>query len=150
MFYQKNVDYVALLWEDFMFQADNREIIFARKENMPDLSFTKVIISHFIFKDKTISIRNHINLHIACDDTLLGSLKFVYKIEDYQTYGALIPKEMINQAIKILAYATRESNPKKARNFKKPASPSKKLTLVLEDEPTKKSKRAAKLMCGRR
>ncbi|GJW86420.1 hypothetical protein Tco_0161760 [Tanacetum coccineum] len=26
-FYQKNVDYVALLWEDFMFQADNRDIV---------------------------------------------------------------------------------------------------------------------------
>ncbi|GKD24608.1 hypothetical protein Tco_1230822 [Tanacetum coccineum] len=26
MFYQKNVDYAALLWEYFMFQADNREI----------------------------------------------------------------------------------------------------------------------------
>nr|GEU29479.1 reverse transcriptase domain-containing protein [Tanacetum cinerariifolium] len=26
MFYRKNVDYVALLWEDFMLQADNREI----------------------------------------------------------------------------------------------------------------------------
>nr|GEW66512.1 hypothetical protein [Tanacetum cinerariifolium] len=26
MYYQKNVDYVALLWEDFMYQADNREI----------------------------------------------------------------------------------------------------------------------------
>ncbi|GJY73923.1 hypothetical protein Tco_0478354 [Tanacetum coccineum] len=35
MFYQKNVDYIALLWEDFMFQADNKDISPARKENMP-------------------------------------------------------------------------------------------------------------------
>nr|GEU43455.1 hypothetical protein [Tanacetum cinerariifolium] len=71
MFYKKNVDFVALLWEDFMFQADNREISFARKENMPYPRFTKVIISHLIYKDKTIYIRNRINLHTIRDDSLL-------------------------------------------------------------------------------
>ncbi|GJU96012.1 hypothetical protein Tco_1320768 [Tanacetum coccineum] len=35
MFYKKNVDFVALLWEDFMFQAENRDISPARKQNMP-------------------------------------------------------------------------------------------------------------------
>nr|GEW93136.1 hypothetical protein [Tanacetum cinerariifolium] len=56
---------------------------------------------------------------------------------------------MINQAIKdskaykiYLAYATRAATPKKVRNFKKPASPSKKHTLVLEDKSAKKPKRA--------
>nr|GFB61002.1 hypothetical protein [Tanacetum cinerariifolium] len=55
----------------------------------------------------------------------------------------------INQPIKdskeckfYLAYATGVATPKEARKFKKPASPSKKQTLVLEDEPAKKSKRA--------
>ncbi|GJR06350.1 hypothetical protein Tco_0529334 [Tanacetum coccineum] len=71
MFYQKNVDYVALLWEDFMFQADNREISSVRKENMPYPRFTKAIISHFISKDKTISMRNKIYLHTIRDDSLL-------------------------------------------------------------------------------
>ncbi|GKC54213.1 hypothetical protein Tco_1076958 [Tanacetum coccineum] len=64
MFYKKNVDFVALLWEDFSFQADNKEISSARKESMPYPRFTKVIISHFISKDKTISMRNMINRHI--------------------------------------------------------------------------------------
>ncbi|GJX79533.1 hypothetical protein Tco_0327682 [Tanacetum coccineum] len=32
MYNKKNVDYVALMWEDFMYQADNREISSARKE----------------------------------------------------------------------------------------------------------------------
>nr|GEX76398.1 hypothetical protein [Tanacetum cinerariifolium] len=66
-------------------------------------------------------------------------------------YGALIPKEMINHAIKdsksyktYLAYATGASTPKKARKFKKPALPSKKQTIVLEDKPAKKSKWAVK------
>ncbi|GKC81418.1 retrovirus-related pol polyprotein from transposon TNT 1-94, partial [Tanacetum coccineum] len=132
---------------DFMFQADNIEISFARKENMPYPRFTKVIIIHFISKDKTISMRNMINLNTIRDDSLLGTFKYVSKTQDYHKYGALIPKEMINQAIKdskaykiYLAYATRVATPKKARKFKKPASPSKKQTLVIEDEPAKKPK----------
>ncbi|GJQ96686.1 hypothetical protein Tco_0007825 [Tanacetum coccineum] len=79
MYYKKNVDYAALLWEDFMYQADNREISSARKKHMPYPRFTKVIINHFISKDKTISMRNRINLHIIRDDSLLGTLKFVSK-----------------------------------------------------------------------
>ncbi|GJZ37061.1 hypothetical protein Tco_0583252 [Tanacetum coccineum] len=47
------------------------QILWDRKEHMPYLRFMKVIISHFISKDKTISIRNMINLHTICDDTLL-------------------------------------------------------------------------------
>nr|GEX30753.1 hypothetical protein [Tanacetum cinerariifolium] len=74
MYNQKNVDYVSLFWEDFMYQADNREISSARKEHMPYLRFTKVIIDHFISKDNTIFIRNMINLHIIRDDTLLVKL----------------------------------------------------------------------------
>nr|GEW92687.1 uncharacterized mitochondrial protein AtMg00810-like [Tanacetum cinerariifolium] len=109
MFYQNNVDYVALLWEDFMFQVDNREMSSSRKENMPYPKFTKVIINHFISKDKTVSMRNQINLYTVLDDTLLGA-----------------------------------ATPKKVRKFKKLASPSKKQTLVLEDEPAKNSKWAEK------
>ncbi|GJV40391.1 hypothetical protein Tco_1418831 [Tanacetum coccineum] len=100
MFYQKNVDYVALLWEDFMFQAENKDISLA---------------------------------------------------QDYQKCGALIPDQMINQAIQDskdyktnLVFATGEAAPKKARKFKKISSPSKTQTLVLEEEPTKKPKRAKK------
>nr|GEU45079.1 hypothetical protein [Tanacetum cinerariifolium] len=122
MFYKKNVNFVALLWEDFMFQADNREISFARKENMPYPRFTKVIISHLIYKDKTISIRNMINLHTIRDDSLLGTFKYVCKTEEYEKYGALIPEHMINQAIEdskeykiYLAYATGAATPKKAK-----------------------------------
>ncbi|GJR95916.1 hypothetical protein Tco_0268090 [Tanacetum coccineum] len=152
MFYQKNVDYVALLWEDFMFQADNRDISPARKEHMPYPRFTKVIINHFIFKDKTISMRNMINLHTIRDDSLLGTLKFVSKTEDYQKYRALILNEMINQDIKdskayktYIAFATGQAAPKKARKFKKSTLPSKKLSFVIEEEPAKKSKQAKKL-----
>ncbi|GKB04075.1 hypothetical protein Tco_0832218 [Tanacetum coccineum] len=125
IFYQKNVDYVALLWKDFMFQADNRDISPACKENMPYPRFKKVIINHFIFKDKTISMRNKINLHRAHDDSLLD----IKNSNAYKTY---------------LDYATGKVIPKKARKFKKVDSPSKKLSLVLEEEPAKTPKRAKK------
>ncbi|GKA16425.1 hypothetical protein Tco_0696172 [Tanacetum coccineum] len=148
MYNKKNVDYVALLWEDFMYQSNNRDISSARKEHMPYPRFTKVIISHFISKDKTIFMRNMINLHTIRDDSLLGTLKFVSKTQDYQQYGALIPDDMINQDIKdsnayktYYDFATGKVPPKKARKYKKVASPPRKLSLVEEVEPLKKGKR---------
>ncbi|GJU52922.1 hypothetical protein Tco_1226636 [Tanacetum coccineum] len=97
------------------------------------------------------AIINRINLHIICDDSLLDTLKFVSKTQDYQMYGALIPEEMINQDIKdskayktYLDFAIRKATPKKARKFKKVASPSKKLSPVLEEEPTEKPKQPKK------
>ncbi|GKG49764.1 hypothetical protein Tco_0518538, partial [Tanacetum coccineum] len=63
----------------------------------------------------------------------------------------MIPDEMINQDIKdskayktYLDFATGKATPKKARKFKKVASPSRKLSPVLEEEPAEKSKRAKK------
>ncbi|GJU18769.1 hypothetical protein Tco_1146735 [Tanacetum coccineum] len=111
MFYKKNVDFVKLIWEDFMFLIDNRDSSAKRKENLPYPRFTKAIIQHFISKDKSISMRNRMFMHIVRDDSVLGTLKFVAK---------------------------REATPKKARKWKKPASPSKKRTLVITEEPAKK------------
>ncbi|GJW55843.1 hypothetical protein Tco_0099928 [Tanacetum coccineum] len=123
MFYKKNVDFLALLWEDFLFQADNRDISLACKENMPYPRFTKVIINHFISKEKTISMRNMINLNRIRDDSLLA----IKDSKEFKIY---------------LSFATGEATPKKAKKFKKIASPSKKQTLVLEEEPAKKPKQA--------
>ncbi|GJS67240.1 hypothetical protein Tco_0681804 [Tanacetum coccineum] len=141
-------EYVALLWEDFTYQADNREISSARKEHMPYLRFTKVIIDHFISNDNTISLRNRINLHTVRDDTLLGTLKFISKIEDCHVYGVVIPDGMINDDIKLskayktyLDYATGKVSPKKARKFKKLASPKLKTVPASPKEPTQKGKR---------
>ncbi|GKB87745.1 hypothetical protein Tco_0960017 [Tanacetum coccineum] len=96
-------------------------------------------------------MRNQINIHTIRNDTLLGTLKFVSKTQDHQIYGALIPDDMINQDIKDSKayktypdFATRKATPKKARKFKKVASPSKKLSPVLEEEPAEKPKRAKK------
>ncbi|GKG33982.1 hypothetical protein Tco_0434141, partial [Tanacetum coccineum] len=68
--------------------------------------------------------------------------------EEYQAYGALIPEEMTNLKMQnspayktYLAFATGAATPKKARKFKKPASPSKKKTLVAVEDPAKKPAR---------
>ncbi|GJX75866.1 hypothetical protein Tco_0322677 [Tanacetum coccineum] len=124
------------------------QILWARKEHMPHPRFTKVIINHIFSKDKTISMRNRINLYTIRDDSLLGTLKFVSKTQDYQQYGALIPDDMINQDIKdskayktYYDFATRKVPPMKARKYKKVASPSRKLSPVKEAEHVKKAKR---------
>ncbi|GKA53180.1 retrovirus-related pol polyprotein from transposon TNT 1-94 [Tanacetum coccineum] len=98
--------------------------------------------------DKTISMRNKINLHTIRDESLLGTLKFVSKTQHYQQYGALIPDDMINQDIKDFIdyktyydFATGKVLPRKARKYKKVASPLRKLSPVKEAEPVKKAKR---------
>ncbi|GJY66350.1 hypothetical protein Tco_0468588 [Tanacetum coccineum] len=125
MYNKKNVDYVALVWEDFMYQAENREINSARKEHMPYPRFTKVIINHFISKDKTISMWNKINLHTIRDDSLLD-IKYS---KAYKTY---------------YDFVTGKVPPKKERKYKKVASPLRKLSHVLEEEPAEKPKKTKK------
>ncbi|GKA16550.1 hypothetical protein Tco_0696297 [Tanacetum coccineum] len=53
MYYQKNVDYVELLWEDFIYQIDNK--VYKKQEKMYYPRFTKAIIHHFLIQDKTLS-----------------------------------------------------------------------------------------------
>ncbi|GJX09384.1 hypothetical protein Tco_0199243 [Tanacetum coccineum] len=76
-------------------------------------------------------------------------MRFVSKADNYQVYGALLPEVMTNQKMQAspayktyLAFVTGAATPKKARKFKKPASPLEKRTLVTveeeEPEPAKK------------
>ncbi|GJU81900.1 hypothetical protein Tco_1284265 [Tanacetum coccineum] len=81
--------------------------------------------------------------------SILGTLRFVSKSDEYQVYGALLPKRMTNQQMQdshayktYLAFATGATTPKKARKFKKPASHSKKKALVVEEEHAEKPKKA--------
>ncbi|GKC36473.1 hypothetical protein Tco_1048857 [Tanacetum coccineum] len=69
-------------------------------------------------------------------------MRFVSKADDYQMYRALLPEVMTNQKMQTssayktyLALATGAATPKKARKFKKHASPSKKKTLIIIEEP---------------
>ncbi|GJY04903.1 hypothetical protein Tco_0370843 [Tanacetum coccineum] len=143
MFNQKNVDYVALLWEDFMFQVDNREISSTRKEHMPYPRFTKVIINHFISKDKTISMRNQINIHTVRNDTLLATPKKARKFKK------------ISSPSKKLSPVLEEETAEKPKRAKKPAKKSTTMPtigVVIRDTPgvfVTKKKAPAKVNRGK-
>nr|GEW68445.1 hypothetical protein [Tanacetum cinerariifolium] len=146
MYYKKNVDYVELLWEDFTYQINNKG--HKKQEKMYYPRFTKVIIRYFLTKDKIVSRRNKIGMHTSRDDYLINTLRFVSAKEESQIYKARLTESMASpemretKAYKIyLSYATRVTPPKKARKFKKLASPKLTTVAVSPEEPTRMSKR---------
>ncbi|GJT24706.1 hypothetical protein Tco_0894643 [Tanacetum coccineum] len=147
MYHQKNVDYVELLWEDFIYQIDNK--VYKKQEKMYYPRFTKVINHHFLIQEKSLSWRNGIGMHTSKDDYLINTLRFVSRREASQIYGAVLPECLTSPEMKeskayktYLGYATGEVPPKVARKFKK-ASPSKKESELVpgDEEPVKKGKR---------
>ncbi|GJY94969.1 hypothetical protein Tco_0511330 [Tanacetum coccineum] len=62
--------------------------------------FTKVIVNFFMTKDPSIPRRNRINWHFAKDDPMFTTIKVVSRHEDTQLYGAILPDELTNKAIK--------------------------------------------------
>nr|GFA44718.1 hypothetical protein [Tanacetum cinerariifolium] len=95
-------------------------------------------------------MQNKMCMHTAWDDNILGLMRFVSRSDDFQVYGALLPKRMTNQEMRdpdadktYLAYAIGDASPKMKRELKKPASPSKKKTLVtVEEEEPEHAKKA--------
>ncbi|GKD91789.1 hypothetical protein Tco_1371626, partial [Tanacetum coccineum] len=133
MYHQKNIDYVELLWEDFLYQIDNKA--YKKQEKMYYPRFTKVIIRYFLTQDKTFSWRNKIGMHTSKDDYLINTLIFVSAKEETQIYGAILLESLTSPEMKetkayktYFGFAIGATSPKKARKFKKPASP--KLTTV--------------------
>nr|GEZ62646.1 hypothetical protein [Tanacetum cinerariifolium] len=109
MYYQKNVDYVELLWEDFIYQIENR--VYKKQEKI-----------------------NKIEMHTSKDDYLISTLRFVFAKESTQIYGAILPECLTNPAMKeskayktYLGYTAGVVPPKIAIKFKI-TSPSKKAT----------------------
>ncbi|GJZ60681.1 hypothetical protein Tco_0616497 [Tanacetum coccineum] len=98
MYHQKNVDYVELLWEDFIYQIDNRA--YKKQEKMYYPRFTKVIIHYFLTQDKTVSWRNKIGMHTSRDDYLINTLRFVSAKEATQIYGAILPESLTSPEMK--------------------------------------------------
>ncbi|GKE14611.1 hypothetical protein Tco_1422188 [Tanacetum coccineum] len=78
MFYKKNIDYVYLLWEDLLFQIENKEAKKINKMSYP--RFTKIIIDYFM----SISRRNKMFWHTARDDTMFSSMRCISRHEDTQ------------------------------------------------------------------
>ncbi|GKD75066.1 hypothetical protein Tco_1333348 [Tanacetum coccineum] len=110
--------------------------------------FTKVIIRHFLTKDKTISKRNKICMHTFRDDYLINTLRFVSAKEESKIYGARLLKSMISPEIRetkayktYLGYATGVTPLKKVRKFKKPAFLKLSTVPTSPKEPIRMSKR---------
>ncbi|GJX22058.1 hypothetical protein Tco_0226503 [Tanacetum coccineum] len=91
MYHKKNVDFVALIWEDFMYQIDNRQSTAARRSSMPYPSVLGVL--KFVSKYEENQVYGKPIL-----DVMLS--KEVMVIKAYKTY---------------LAFAIGNAIPKKAR-----------------------------------
>nr|GEV52784.1 Gag-Pol polyprotein [Tanacetum cinerariifolium] len=87
-------------------------------------------------------------MHTSRDDYLINTLRFISAKEETQVYGAILPESLTSLEMKetqayktYLGFATGATPPKKARKFKKPASPKLTTVLVSTEESTGKSKR---------
>nr|GEZ62907.1 integrase, catalytic region, zinc finger, CCHC-type, peptidase aspartic, catalytic [Tanacetum cinerariifolium] len=112
-----NIDYAFLIWEDFMYQVGHKN---QKKSNeMYYPRFTKVIIHHFMSKDLSIPRRNKVNWHYFRDDILFSTIKVVFRHQNTQQYGVVLPIELTNEEIRntkaykeYYACATGEAEPK--------------------------------------
>ncbi|GJX28002.1 hypothetical protein Tco_0236081 [Tanacetum coccineum] len=140
MYHNKRIDYVYLLWEDFVYQVENKN---SKKNNdMFYPRFTKVIVDYFMAKDLSISRRNKMFWHTTRDDSMFTTIRVISKHQVTHVYGAIFPRHLTNQdmleskAYKTYrAYATGEKTPKPKSTKKKADSESSPKT-----KPTKASK----------
>ncbi|GKE34011.1 hypothetical protein Tco_1453333 [Tanacetum coccineum] len=62
--------------------------------------FTKVIINHFMSQDQSIPRRNKVDWHMANDDPILTTIRFIPQHKVVQRYGAILPDYLTNPALK--------------------------------------------------
>ncbi|GJY77453.1 hypothetical protein Tco_0482569 [Tanacetum coccineum] len=102
MYYQKNVDYVYLLWKDLVYQIENKEA--KKNKDMYYPRFTKVIINHFMSKDQSIPRRNKKYGAILLDTLTNQAMK---DSDTYKTYHDFATRKVI-QKPKYVRKSTRE------------------------------------------
>ncbi|GKB91234.1 hypothetical protein Tco_0963506 [Tanacetum coccineum] len=138
MYHKKYVDYAYLLWEDFVYQVENKNVKKSNEMYYP--RFTKVIVNFFMIKDQSIPRWNSVNWHYDWDDYMFTTIKVVSRHKDTQLYGAILPNELTNKDIKnsesykeYYAIASGAEPPKTKASVKKKQ--------VGSDPPTTKCKR---------
>ncbi|GJX66713.1 hypothetical protein Tco_0301056 [Tanacetum coccineum] len=149
MYHNKTVDYVYLLWEDLVYQVENKN---SKKNNdMYYPRFTKVIVDYFMAKDQAIPRRNKMFWHYARDDFMFTTIRVISKHQDTQVYGAILPQHLTNQAMleseaymTYHAYATGEKTPKPKSTKKKADSESSPKTKLTQASKGKRIKTIAK------
>nr|GEX62770.1 uncharacterized mitochondrial protein AtMg00810-like [Tanacetum cinerariifolium] len=109
-------EYIALSGY-FVYQVEHEN--HKKSNEMYYPRFTKVIIHHFMSKDKSILRINKINWHYVRDDFIFLTIKVVSRHQNSQQYGAMLPIELTNDEIRntkaykeYYAFATGEAAPK--------------------------------------
>ncbi|GKD63382.1 hypothetical protein Tco_1305490, partial [Tanacetum coccineum] len=98
LYHQEKVDYVYLLWEDLVFQIESKDSRKNKYMFYPRL--TKVIINHFMSQDQSIPRRNKVDWHMANDDPILITMRFIPHHEVVQRYGAILLDYLTNPTMK--------------------------------------------------
>ncbi|GKC98296.1 hypothetical protein Tco_1168571, partial [Tanacetum coccineum] len=98
MYNNKKVDYAYLLWEDFIYQIENKNMKKGNAMYYP--RFTKLIVNFVMAKDPLIPRRNKVNWHYAKDDPMFTTINVISRNEDTQLYGTILPAELTNEDIR--------------------------------------------------
>nr|GEW53916.1 hypothetical protein [Tanacetum cinerariifolium] len=83
---------------DMVYQIENK--VSKKNKDMYYPRFTKVLVDHFMSKDKLIPRRNKVEWYMAKDDLILATMRFIPKHETIQKYSAILPDTLTNQAMK--------------------------------------------------
>nr|GEV63907.1 hypothetical protein [Tanacetum cinerariifolium] len=96
MYHKKTLDFAYLLGEDFVYQVKHKD---AKKSNeIYYPRFTNVIVNFFMTKDQSIPRRNKVNWHFSMDDYMFTTIKLVFRHQNTQQYGAILPVGLTNEA----------------------------------------------------
>nr|GFA35022.1 hypothetical protein [Tanacetum cinerariifolium] len=98
LYHKRNIDYAFLIWEDFVYQVENKN---QKKSNeMYYPRFTKVIIHQFLTKKPSIPRRNKVNWRYVRDNILFSTIKVVSRHQNTQQYGAILPIKLTTEDIR--------------------------------------------------
>ncbi|GJU73784.1 hypothetical protein Tco_1265189 [Tanacetum coccineum] len=97
MYHKKKVDYSYLLWEDFIYQVENKNV--KRNNEMYYPQFTKVIVNFFMTKDQSIPRRNK----------ALGNSAVCVKKKQVESDKAKTPPATKGKRLKTTAKVTKAS-----------------------------------------
>nr|GEU92780.1 hypothetical protein [Tanacetum cinerariifolium] len=98
MYHKKNVDFAYLLWEDFVYQVEHKDVKKSNEMYYP--RFTKVIIHYFMTNDPLILRRNKVNWHYVRDDQMFTMIKLVSRHQNTQQFGVMLHVELTNEDIR--------------------------------------------------
>nr|GEW20737.1 retrovirus-related Pol polyprotein from transposon TNT 1-94 [Tanacetum cinerariifolium] len=98
----------SLRLSHMVFHVENKNS--KKKNDIYYPRFTKVIVNYFMAKDQEIPRRNKMCWHYVRDDLMFTTVRVISKHQETQVYGAILPKNLTNQAmLEFEAYMTYHS-----------------------------------------